>query len=610
MSCKPCLTCCGALLLCASIALADSTQRIPTLSAPGDGAQPERVARATPRGGGECDVDNGEYDTSTIAPGTQWATDFFFAQVANNFTLSGDDENPCLVTEIVFPVSPYNPGCTTPANWTGVRVVIYNDNGENEPDGEPNDDGTISGGPPVADVQVSPDAFSFIALGGNDYEVTMNVHLLLEKNIMYWLAISPIMTFGGNGQVAWGSANPDVSYDGITALQHFTAAGLSGWQTPGGDNPVELDSAFTLSGVKSVDPSGACCSEGTCTEDVEVLACQSPFDRFVLDGTCDDVDPPCGGGACCFPDGSCIGTANAEECEAGGGGCEACEGDANGDGVIDPLDSGFVLARFGCSVGTGDPACDCADLNGDLVVDPLDSGFVLARFGLPCGPGEAGEFQGLGTTCLSAGCAQPPPDNDNCEDAITVVDGDTPFSTVGATTDGPVDGAAGPCADDFVGFNDVWFDYTVSCTGFLNVTMCEDCIHDTTLQVYDGSSCELGEQLGCGDDSCFDADGDLIGAGPSTVNMCSVVEGTQLRIRVGSWNDGTRDPVTGDAVLTITCSTENHDCCDPVGPAGCPGCIDKEIEGCVCGLDPFCCNVQWDEACVAFGEQFCDLVCE
>ncbi|MCH7702676.1 MAG: hypothetical protein IID37_13420, partial [Planctomycetes bacterium] len=56
-----------------------------------------------------------------------------------------------------------------------------------------------------------------------------------------------------------------------------------------------------------------------------------------------------------------------------------CEGDANGDGTVDPLDSGFVLARFGCPVGTGDPSCDAADQNGDGSVDPLDSGFVLAR---------------------------------------------------------------------------------------------------------------------------------------------------------------------------------------------------------------------------------------
>ena len=58
-----------------------------------------------------------------------------------------------------------------------------------------------------------------------------------------------------------------------------------------------------------------------------------------------------------------------------------CGGDANGDGSGDPLDSGFVLARFGCSVGTGDADCDTADQNGDGTVDPLDVGFVLARFG-------------------------------------------------------------------------------------------------------------------------------------------------------------------------------------------------------------------------------------
>jgi len=63
--------------------------------------------------------------------------------------------------------------------------------------------------------------------------------------------------------------------------------------------------------------------------------------------------------------------------------CEPCQGDVNGDDTVDPLDSGFVLARFGCPVGTGDPSCDAADLNGDGVVDPLDVGFVLARFG-PC----------------------------------------------------------------------------------------------------------------------------------------------------------------------------------------------------------------------------------
>lgn len=58
-----------------------------------------------------------------------------------------------------------------------------------------------------------------------------------------------------------------------------------------------------------------------------------------------------------------------------------CEGDANGDGVVDPLDSGYVLARFGCEVGPGNFDCNHADQNHDGVVDPLDVGFILARFG-------------------------------------------------------------------------------------------------------------------------------------------------------------------------------------------------------------------------------------
>ena len=60
---------------------------------------------------------------------------------------------------------------------------------------------------------------------------------------------------------------------------------------------------------------------------------------------------------------------------------EECDGDANSDGVVDPLDSGFVLSRFGCEVDAGDPDCDTADQNDDGLVDPLDVGFVLARFG-------------------------------------------------------------------------------------------------------------------------------------------------------------------------------------------------------------------------------------
>lgn len=83
--------------------------------------------------------------------------------------------------------------------------------------------------------------------------------------------------------------------------------------------------------------------------------------------------------ACDILDGSSAdtnGNSIPDECEE-----LQCEGDANGDGTVDPLDVGFVLARLGCTVGGGDPDCDSADQNLDGVIDPLDIGFVLARFG-------------------------------------------------------------------------------------------------------------------------------------------------------------------------------------------------------------------------------------
>ena len=58
-----------------------------------------------------------------------------------------------------------------------------------------------------------------------------------------------------------------------------------------------------------------------------------------------------------------------------------CAGDVNDDGVVDPLDTGFVMVRFGCDVATGDADCDTSDVNTDGLVDPLDTGYILSRFG-------------------------------------------------------------------------------------------------------------------------------------------------------------------------------------------------------------------------------------
>ena len=48
---------------------------------------------------------------------------------------------------------------------------------------------------------------------------------------------------------------------------------------------------------------GACCDPYTaiCTDDVSVFECLSPL-QFILDGQCEELEPPCGNPGCCCDD--------------------------------------------------------------------------------------------------------------------------------------------------------------------------------------------------------------------------------------------------------------------------------------------------------------------
>ncbi len=56
---------------------------------------------------------------------------------------------------------------------------------------------------------------------------------------------------------------------------------------------------------------------------------------------------------------------------------------------------------------------------------------------------------------------------------------------------------------------------------------------------------------------------------------------------------------TGPAVPSGPCCGEND----------LPSCEEAEVAACVCDLDSFCCDNQWDLQCVEFGETFCGLEC-
>ncbi|MEM7163984.1 MAG: hypothetical protein AAF581_00885 [Planctomycetota bacterium] len=91
--------------------------------------------------------------------------------------------------------------------------------------------------------------------------------------------------------------------------------------------------------------------------------------------------------------------------------------------------------------------------------------------------------------------------NNSCLTPTVITDGATPFSNVGATTDGPDE----PGSCDFFSYthidSDVWFCYTAAGSGNVTVSLCGSA-YDTKIAVYDGCGCPTAAPIACNDDSC------------------------------------------------------------------------------------------------------------
>ncbi|MCH7701311.1 MAG: hypothetical protein IID37_06455 [Planctomycetes bacterium] len=223
-----------------------------------------------------------------------------------------------------------------------------------------------------------------------------------------------------------------------------------------------------------------------------------------------------------------------------------CAGDANRDGVVDPLDSNAIELRFGLDPCNAE-MCQY-DVNNDGVLDPLDTGFVRARFGV-CDPPI--QYGPCGAECSIPPQSDEPPENDHCADAISVsVNRNRGFNNSLATTDGPVD------CDEFTGHHDLWYELTAPSEGVVLISMCdEDTTFDTTLSVYSGTSCPVGPLVACSDDDC----GQVGGASELVI---AVSKDEQLKIRVGGWFDGSceADPI-GWSPLNMQWVASGHGAC-------------------------------------------------
>ncbi len=225
---------------------------------------------------------------------------------------------------------------------------------------------------------------------------------------------------------------------------------------------------------------------------------------------------------------------------------------------------------------------DLADLDADgdsVEPTPID---------LAGGPRVLGGSVDMGALESSA---PPAPVNDNCDTALTIADGDTPFSNQFATGDGFADcGSIGA---------DIWYVYVAPCDGTVTVSTCGSGF-DTVLVVYDYSDVpcppELFLQVACNDNLC----------GQQSQVVFPAVTGQAFLIRIGGAGGA-----FGSGILTTTCTPNTHPACPSAGSCFAAhlggGCDNAECCNLVCSDDPFCCNVQWDSMCADAAVASCVL---
>lgn len=101
-----------------------------------------------------------------------------------------------------------------------------------------------------------------------------------------------------------------------------------------------------------------------------------------------------------------------------------------------------------------------------------------------------------GYFAVSISSSHPPILNDECGTATQIFPGETPFSTISATTGGPFEDF--PCAG---GGSDIWFRYTAPCSASTEISTCGSAL-DTLIHVYEACPEEAGLFIRCNDDSC------------------------------------------------------------------------------------------------------------
>lgn len=167
---------------------------------------------------------------------------------------------------------------------------------------------------------------------------------------------------------------------------------------------------------------------------------------------------------------------------------------------------------------------------------PAEMRDVLTSTGIPQGSGgHIGPFPDMvaaGNAVLGMGLP-----NNACDNAIAANVGATPFSTLGAGTNGPDEPGLCDLFGDSHLEHDIWFSHVATCTGSLTIDLCDSTYH-SKVAVYAACPTKSGQVLACNTGGCFTR---------AKLTM-PVTQGQSLIIRIGG-HFGT----SGQGTMILTC---------------------------------------------------------
>jgi hypothetical protein len=192
---------------------------------------------------------------------------------------------------------------------------------------------------------------------------------------------------------------------------------------------------------------------------------------------------------------------------------------------------------------------------------------------------------------------------DECASAPTLVSGVASAFNTATATASPEAVSGALCAGTYLNWvatqKDVWFKWTATTTGTIDITTCDAASYDTSIVLYEGTCGSLVE-VACngdsdgGNSSCQQYYSEILGF--------SVTPGSTYFVRVGGYGGNpTPDGATGTGNLLLTFTQGSANCgsagaCNEVHAT--PGCDDVTCCNIVCNLFPSCCDTGWDQLCV------------